>query len=113
MILGDEANTTVPRGRWVIQDIIELETRRVVVEKSVEFGLEKDVLVVYICVNETDGGWVCRVLEGSTNNLHHGSDASTACDHANVLCEVGGVDEVAFWALDADPVANFEKGEVF
>ena len=78
----------------------------------IEFFSEKNVVKVYVGVDEGEFRPVGRVLEGSSDDLEHGCYASTAGNHANVTREGGGVLEEALGATDLDFVAYFEEGDI-
>jgi len=78
----------------------------------VEFLFEKNVIHVYVSINERELCGVGGVLERSSDDLEHGGYSGTACNHANVTREGRGVLEEALGTTDPDVVANFEDGDI-
>lgn len=113
VLLGDVAGAALPAGRGVVEHVEDLEALRVDVAELVEVGLEEDISLADVRVEEGDGGAVEGVLEGGADDLDHGRDTCAAGDHAEVADEVGSVHEVALGALDADGVADLELRDVF
>lgn len=101
VLFGDEADTTLPVGRGRVEDVEDLEPVLVVLEQTLEFGEEEDVLLRDVGVDERDGRGVAGILCGGAHDLDHGCDTGSASDHGEVLGEVGGVLEVALGTLDA------------
>ena len=89
-----------------------MEAVTVLARKLIELLLEKDVVMVYVGVDKRKLGAVERVLEGRADDLKHRCDASSASDHTNFAREGRVVLELAFRTLNADFVADFEKGDV-
>ena len=112
VVLGDKTDTTLPARGWVVEDINDLEFLLVDIHEFLEVIPEKDIFFVDIGVNKGDGGAIERVPEGGTDDLNHGRDTGTTSNHAQVADDVGGIDKVAFGALDADIVTNLEEGDV-
>ena len=112
LLLRDEANTTLPVRRRVVQHIVNLEPIGVPRRELVELGAEQDVLDVDVRVDEVQLGLVPGVLECGADDLEHGRDTGTASDHADLLAEGRVVFELALGTLDADLVADFEEGDV-
>lgn len=106
VILGDKANTAVPAGRGVVEDVEKFELGGVVVDKLTKIVLEKNILQVDIGIDEGDGCFVSGVAKDGTNDLDHGSETGTTGDHADMVTHARGVDKVAFGALDADGVPD-------
>lgn len=46
------------------------------------------------------------------DDLHHGSYACTTSNHSDMLDEVGGIEEVAFWAFDANSLTWREERDM-
>lgn len=112
VLLGDKANTTLPAGRGVVEDVDNLEFLLVDVMELLEIVAEENVLFVDVGVDEGDGGAVEGVAEGHADDGDHGRDTGAAGDHAEVLDDVGGIEEVALGALDLELVANLEVANV-
>jgi hypothetical protein len=110
MLFGDETNTSLPVGRGVVEDVIDLETVGVELDKLVQIFFEQDILVVDVGIDETDFSRVSGVAENSADDLEHGGDTSTSSNHAYMFAETRGIDEVALWALEAHRVTDFESG---
>lgn len=82
------------------------------VHEFLEVIPEKDIFLIDVGVNESDGGAIERVPESSTDDLNHGRNTGTSSDHAQVADNIGGIYKVAFGALDAYIVANLEEGDM-
>jgi len=108
VILGDKANTAIPTRRGVVKNVEEFELGGVVVDKLIKIVLEKNILGIDIGIDEGDGCFVSGVTKDGTDDLDHGSEASTTGDHADVVAHARSVDKVALEALDADGVPYVE-----
>ena len=105
----DEANTPSPTLRGIVEDVMYTELG-VTGGKRVEIGLEQDVVGVYVGEDEVDLGLVASgaaAVDG-LDDLQHGSDTSSACNHAEVPDHVGCVDHGALGTLDLHLVADVE-----
>jgi len=112
VLLGDKTDTPLPARGWVVEDINDLEFLLVDIHEFLEVIPEKDIFLIDVGVNKGDGGAIERVPEGGTDDLNHGRNTGTTSNHAQMADEVGGIDKVAFGALDANSVANLEEGDV-
>lgn len=65
----DEAYALSPAGRWVVEDVVDLEAVRVLGFELIEFCLEQDVLGRHVGVDERDGGEIEWILESRTDDL--------------------------------------------
>lgn len=76
--------------------------------EGVEVLLEEDILRGDIGKDEVDLGPITSsaAADDRTNDLEHGSDARAAGNHTKVADHVGGVDEGALGAADADGLAD-------
>lgn len=59
----DESNSSGPVVRGVVEDVVDVEALGVLGRERVELGLEEDVLVRDVGVDERELGGVERVLE--------------------------------------------------
>lgn len=86
----------------------------VLLGESIEVLLEKNVLGGDVGEDEVDLGLVAgsTSTNNGANDLQHGGDARASSDHAEVANHVGGVDEGALGATDADGLANLKGGHV-
>lgn len=112
VFLGDETNTTLPAWGRVVEDVEDLEAIGMNVEEHRKVIFQEDVFLIDVGVDEAEGSLVKGVLEGSTDDLDHGGDASTTGDHANVIGKVGGILEVTLGTFDADLVTDLESRKV-
>jgi hypothetical protein len=109
----DEANTPSPTLRGVVENVMYTELG-VTGGKRVKIGLEQDVVGVYVREDEVDLGLVAggaAAVDG-LDNLQHGSDASAACNHAEVPDHIGCIDHGALGALNLHLVADLEVRNV-
>ena len=81
--------------------------------KLIQFLFQQDVLGVDVGVNQAELSLVRRVLEGCTDDLEHGCNSGTTCDHTEGTRKGRCVGELTLGTLDADVVADFEEGDVF
>ena len=107
----DEASTSIPAGRWIVQDVVDCEAVWMTENEGIEFLFQQDVLEVDVRVYERETCAVHGVFECGTDDLKHGSDARATRDHANFAGEGGAVLELALGSLDAYGVADLEKGD--
>jgi hypothetical protein len=112
-ISGDEADAAGPVLRRVVQDVVDTELG-VAGGKRVEVLLEQNVLGVHVGEDEVD----FRLVAGSAaaqnrlDDLEHGCNAGSACNHAKVTDHVGCVNHGALGALDLHLVTNLEVCDV-
>ena len=107
----DEASTSIPAERWIIQHVVNCEAVWMSKDKGIEFLFQQNVLGVDVGIYERETCAVHGVFECGTDDLKHGGDARAACDHANFTGEGGAVLELALGSLDADGVADLEEGD--
>ena len=112
MLLGHEADATVPVGRGVVEHVVDPEAVAMLRRQLVKLLLEQDVVRVDVGINERELSAVEGVLERGMDDLQHGSDARPARDHADFTRERRAVVELSLGALDADLVADFEERQV-
>lgn len=113
VFLGDETDATFPAGRWVVENVKDLEFLFVDVCEFLKVVLEEDIFRVDISVNEGDGGTIKGVPESGADDLNHGRDSGASCDHAEVFNNIRGIEEIALGPFDTDGLSNFEKRDVF
>jgi hypothetical protein len=82
--------------------------------QGVEVLLEKNILGSDVGKDEIHLGLVAGSTSANdgANDLEHGSDASASSNHAKVADHVGGVDESALGAANANCLADQERGHV-
>lgn len=80
--------------------------------EGVKVLLEEDIRGADVGKDEVDLGAVAGLAAAGdgADNLEHGGDAGAASNHAKVADHVGGVDECALGAADADGLADHERG---
>jgi len=113
MLFSDEANTTFPARRRVVEDVVDGEFQFINIVKFLKVIPEKDVFLVNVSVDESNGGAVERVPQGSADDLNHRGNTSSTGDHAEMTNRVGGVSEVALWTFDPDAVTNLQSRNIF
>lgn len=82
LVLCDEANTTLPVGWGVVQNVVDREAILVFLRKLIQFGAQQDILDVHVGIYECELGTVQRVLQGCTDDLEHGRNSGSSSDHA-------------------------------
>ena len=112
VLFRDEANSTFPVSRSVVQDVIDLETIREHGNEVVEFSPEQNVLLVNVRVDEGEFGGVTRVEKGVTDNLKHGGDTSSTSDETELGSKIRGVFKLALGPFDTDCVTDFDKRKI-
>lgn len=112
LVLGHKAHAACPPRRRVVENVVHLEAVPVLARERVELLLHEDVLLVHVRVDEAQRGAVGGVLERGVDDLVHGRDAATACDHAEGAGEARSVLEVTLRALDTDVVAKAQERKV-
>lgn len=82
-LLAHESDATSPARRCVVQDVVNVEPALVGLGQLVELLLQQDVLKVDVGVDEIDFlGGVLGVVQDVRDDLVHGCDAGSACEHA-------------------------------
>ena len=81
--------------------------------EQVELFLQQDILGVDVSIDEAELRTILRVLQGSTDDLEHRRNTSTASDHSQVAGKRGRVRELSLGTLDAYFVADFEQRNIF
>ena len=112
LVLGDESGATSPAGRGIVEYIEDREPARVSGNQFIQLSLEQDILWVNVGIDEAELCLVRRVLEGSTDDLEHGSDPGSSSNHPELTGEVRGVDELALGAFNPGLVSNLEEGHM-
>ena len=112
LLLRHKADPPSPTCRGIVQNIVNLESPGIFIGQVIEFFLEEDILIVDIGINEAQLGGILGVLEGSADDLKHGCDTRPTSNHADFTSQCRGVVELAFRALNANVVADFEEGNV-
>jgi hypothetical protein len=112
MFFGNEANTTIPLRRRVVQDVIDGEAFRVLRGKLVKFLLQEDILMVNVGKDQAKLGAIRRVLESSTDDLKHGCNTSATSDHTKFTGKGRAIGELALGTLNTNIVTDLEKAEV-
>lgn len=110
---SNEANTTGPVLRGVVEDVVHPELG-VLGGERVEFVLEQNILGVHVGKDEINLGLVTSrtSTHNGLGNLQHGSDTSTAGNHTKVSNHVGSVYHGALGPSDLHLVANLEVRNV-
>jgi hypothetical protein len=111
LLLCDEASTSIPAGRWIIQHVVNCEAVWITEDEGIEFLFQQNVLEVDIGIYERETCAVHGVFECGTDDLKHGGDACATRDHAKFTGEGGAVLELALGSLDADGVTDLEEGD--
>jgi len=112
LVLGYEPGTTSPTGRGVVEHIEDCEPGGVNGSQLIQFSLEQDIFWVDVGVDEANLGLVRRVLEGSTDDLEHGSDSGSPSDHSELTRQVWGIDEFTLGTSDLDLISDLEEGHM-
>lgn len=112
-LLRDKADTSGPALRRAIEDVMNPDTL-VLSHQRIQVFLQENVLRSNVGENEIDLGAIARgaAPDNGADDLQHGRDAGTAGDHAKVTDHVGGVDKGALGTLDADGLADLQRGHV-
>lgn len=115
-VRGDEADTTSPALRGVVQDIVNIEAL-VLLGQLLQLLLEQNIVGVDVGEDQIDLGGVVTTVAGtvandSLDNLEHGSDTGTTSDHTNVAAHVGSVDHGTLGTTDLHGLANLQLGQV-
>lgn len=86
----------------------------VLLGQGVEVFLEKNILSSDVGKDQIHLGLVAgsTSTDDGANDLEHGSDASASSNHTKVADHVGGVDESALGATNANCLADHEGGHV-
>lgn len=110
---GDVADTAGPALGGLVENVVHADAG-VLLGQGIEILLEEDVLGGDVGEDEVDLGAVTLLTaaDDGADDLEHGGDAGAASDHAKVTDHVGGVDECALGAADADALADDERGHV-
>lgn len=109
LLLCHESSTPLPVDWWVVQYIVDLQSRIMHVQQLVKFVLHENVFFIDIGINQTDGGFVEWVLECCFHDLEHRGDTGASSNHPNMLSQGRLVLEGTFWAFHADFVANLQE----
>ena len=109
---SDKANATFPNRRRVVENVKYFETLLVDIHEFLEVIFQQNVFLIYISVDQGNCGTIRRVLEGSTDDLNHGRNASTARNHAKMTDEVRGIEKIALWSFNTKNVTYLEVSNV-
>lgn len=109
LVLGDESGTTSPTSRGIVEHVEDREPGGVRGSQPIQFSLEQDILRINVGVNEGNLGLVRRVLEGSTDDLEHGSDSGSSSDHSKFTRQIRGIDKFTLGTFDPEFVPDFEE----
>jgi len=109
---SDKANATFPTWRWVVENVIHIETLLVDIREFLEVIFQQNVFLIYISVNQGNCGTIGRVFEGGTDDLNHRRNTGTARNHAKVTDEVGGIEEIALWSFNTKSVTYLKVSNV-
>jgi hypothetical protein len=107
-----EPDAPCPSRWWIVQNIVNFESRRIFVGQLIELFLEENILVVNVSINETQPGGILGVLKGSADDLQHGCDTGASGDHANFTWECWRIVELTLWTFNANVVANLEERNI-
>lgn len=107
------ADTTLPIGRGLVEDVVDAETL-ILSGECIEILLEEDVLGGDVGEDEVDLGDIAGLAaaDDGADDLEHGGDSGAAGNHAKVANHVGGVHEGALGAANLDGLANAEASQV-
>lgn len=110
---SDVANTSGPALGRLVKDVVNPEAA-VLLGEGIEVLLEQDVLGGDVGEDEVHLSLVAgsTAADDGADNLEHGGDSSAASNHTEVTDHVGGVHEGALGALDAESLADLERGHV-
>lgn len=113
-LLAHESDATSPARRSVVQHIVNAEPALVSLGQLVELLLQQDILKVDVSVDEIDFfGGVLGVVQDVRDDLVHGCDAGSACEHAEFGNPAWGVLELSLGSANADFLADLELSDVF
>ena len=115
-VRGNEANTTSPVLRRVVQDIIDVESL-ILLDELLQLLLKQNILGVDIGEDQINLGGVITAVAGTVANdslddLQHGSDTGTTSNHTNVAAHIRGVDHGTLGTTDLHGLANLQGSEV-
>lgn len=110
---GDKAHTAVPLLGRVVQHVVYPKLG-VLGCYRIDVLLQQDVLGVDVREDEVDLGLVAcsAATQDGLDDLQHGRDTGSTCDHAEVSDEVGRVDHGTLGAADLDSLADGQRGDV-
>lgn len=115
-VRGNETNTTSPVLRWVVQNIVDVESL-ILLDELLQLLLKQNILGVDIGEDQINLGGVITAVAGTVANdslddLQHGSDTGTTSNHTNVAAHVRGVDHGTLGTTDLHGLANLQGSEV-
>jgi hypothetical protein len=112
-ISGNIANTASPSLRGLVKDIVNPDTR-IRSRKLIQILLEQNILLGDVGKDEVNLSAVTSLAttDNGTDNLQHGSNASTAGNHTEMADHVGRINEGTLGSLDTDGLSDGEAGHV-
>ena len=113
LVLGNEADPTLPVRRRIVEHIVDLETVLVLLGEFVELMAQKDILSVHIRVNQGKFCAVKRIFQSCANDLKHWRNTRSPRDHSDFSRQGQVIFELALGSLDTYFVPNLQLGDVF
>lgn len=115
-VRGNEADTTSPSLRRVVENVVDAETI-VLGNELLQLLLKQDVVGVDIGEDQVHLGGVVAAVAGTVadnglDDLEHGSDTGTSSDHTDVAAHVGSVDHGTLGAAHLHGLADLQGGQV-